>query len=85
MSKKIPKYDDYALIGRTRMDAALALANSNPVLLSRGKIDGSSIIHKFGATVDAATSFIPVTTSGTWQTPTTAQALEIVSDSINDD
>ena len=45
----IPKYDDYELIGRVRTDAVLALANSDPLLLTRGLIDGAKVVHKFGA------------------------------------
>ena len=54
MVRKIPKYYDYELIGRTRMDAMLALANSNSVLIARGLIDGASVVNKFGGGCEAA-------------------------------
>lgn len=84
MSKTIPQYDNYKLIGRTRLDAAIALANSNPILLARDLVDGLSIVHKFGAASSIGTALKPVTTSQTYKTPTTATALELVSDSTDD-
>ena len=67
-----------------RTDAGLALANSSPLLMARGMISSASVVHKFGAVSGVGTAFKPVTTSQTYQTPTTAQALEIVSDSTDD-
>ena len=52
MSRIIPKYYDYDLGGRTRMDASLALANCNPLLIARGLIDGTSQVNKFGENPD---------------------------------
>ena len=82
--RKIPKYDDYKLIGRARVDANLALANSNPTLIARGLIDGASVIHKFGSAGDVGLSLVPISTAKTYKTPTIATALELVSDSVND-
>jgi len=48
MTRKIPKYDDYPQIGRLRLDPTLALANSNPLLIARGLVDGASIIFAMG-------------------------------------
>ena len=48
MTRIIPKYYDYPMIGRTRNDADLALANSDPLLIRRGLVDGASLVHKFG-------------------------------------
>ena len=84
MPKIIPKYDDYELIGRTRLDATIALANSNPHLIARGLIDGTNVVHKFGAASDVGLSLVPVTTSQTYPTPVTAESLEVLSDSTND-
>lgn len=42
-------------------------------------------VHKFGAVDSVGTSWVPLTQSQTWQTPTTAQALEIVSTNNTDD
>lgn len=84
MSRIIPKYYDYDLIGRTRMDAAIALANSDPHLIARGLIDGASVVHKFGAATNVGLSLVPITTSQSYMTPTVAQSLELVSDSTDD-
>lgn len=48
-----------------------------------GDIPGYSVVHKFGATT-LTTTMAPITQAGTYQTPTTAQALEVVSSSAND-
>jgi hypothetical protein len=58
MARKIPKYYDYELIGRTRLDATLALANSDPLLIRRGLVTGGSLVHKFGRD--------PAAANGTW-------------------
>lgn len=50
-----------------------------------GEVAGWSHVRKFGAALDIGTSIVPVTTSKTYQTPTTAQALEIVSDDNTND
>ena len=84
MPRKVPVYDDYELIGRVRTDASLALANSDPILLSRGLINGASVVHKFGAASAIAGAFKPITTSQTYQTPKVAEALEVLSDSTDD-
>jgi len=52
MSRIIPKYYNYPMIGRTRNDADIALANSDPLLIRRGLIEGASIVHKFGRNPD---------------------------------
>jgi hypothetical protein len=49
----------------------------------RGNIPGYSIVHKFGAS-SVNTTLSPVTETGTYSTPTTATALEFVSDDTND-
>jgi hypothetical protein len=51
--------------------------------VSAGEVPGVSIFHKFGAG-DLGTTVAPVTLTGSYFTPTTAQALEFVSDSAND-
>ncbi len=43
-----------------------------------------SVVHKFGAAVGVGTSLVPVTTAKVYVTPTTAAALEVVSDDAND-
>ena len=80
MPRKIPVYDDYELIGRVRTDAGLALANSDPILLSRGLINSASVVHKYGAASAIAGAFKPITTSQTYQTPKVAEALEVMAD-----
>ena len=54
MTRKIPAYDDYPQIGRLRLDPALALANSDPLLIARGLVTGFSQVNKFGANPDSA-------------------------------
>ena len=60
------------------------MANSTPLLLSRGLIDGASVVHKFGAISGVGTAFAPVSTSGTYETPMVAVALEVVSTATAD-
>jgi len=48
MSRIIPQFYNYDLIGRVRMDANVALANSNPLLIARGLVAGASCVNKFG-------------------------------------
>lgn len=48
-----------------------------------GKVEGYTIIHKFGEGA-IGTTIQPVTTTGTYMTPTSAAALEILSDDPND-
>jgi len=62
LTRIIPKYDDYKLIGRTRLDAIIALANSNPLLIARGLVDGASQVNKFGENPDIAVG----TTEDVW-------------------
>jgi len=50
-----------------------------------GKIKGKTITRKFGANDTVGTSWEPITSSGTYQTPTTAQTVEIVSDDNTND
>lgn len=53
--------------------------------LTAGRIGKTTLIHKFGAAESIGTSLVPVTSSKTYQTPQTAQSLEIVStDNTND-
>lgn len=66
------------------MDADVALANSNPLLLARGLVEGASIVHKFGANTSIPTTLSPVSTSLVYPTPVAATALEVVSDSTDD-
>lgn len=51
--------------------------------VAEGEVPGYSLIHKFGAGT-LTTTMKPITNAGTFQTPTTAQSLEIVSSSAND-
>ena len=80
MSRIIPKYYDYDLIGRTRMDASLALANSHPLLIARGLIDGTSQVNKFGdnPSITAGTTEDVWDVGGTYPFPTTADITHIV-------
>jgi hypothetical protein len=52
--------------------------------VAQGKITGYSLVHKFGAAL-LTTSIAPITNSGFYRVPTTATALEFVSDSTDDD
>ena len=51
--------------------------------VSQGSVAGETIIHKFGAG-SVGTTLAPVTQSGFYRTPTTAVALEFVSDDVDD-
>jgi len=51
--------------------------------VAKGNVPKHSLIHKFGAHT-ITTTLEPVALSGTYPTPTTATALEFVSDSAND-
>lgn len=52
--------------------------------VSKGKVPGHSIIHKFGRNSAVGTSLVPVASAAVYQTPTTAQSLEFVSSSASD-
>ncbi len=54
-----------------------------PERIQLGEISGSKLVHKFGGS-EISSTLLPVTLDGTYQTPTTAQALEILSDDAND-
>ena len=47
--------------------------------VARGNVTGAEIIHKFGGNADVGTTTTPITTSGTYQTPSTPLSLEILS------
>jgi hypothetical protein len=63
------------------------MADFNPkpwyLRVAEGEIPGYSLIHKFGAGT-LTTTMSPITNAGTYQTPSTVQALEVVSDNAND-
>ena len=52
--------------------------------VAKGNVAGHSLIHKFGRNPAIGTSFEPLTSSGVYQMPSSAQSLEIVSDNAND-
>lgn len=54
------------------------------VEVSRGNISTYSVLHQFGASRNVTSTLAPITLSGVYQTPTTAQALEVVSSDAND-
>ena len=74
MTRIIPKYDDYPLIGRVRLDPSLALANSDPLLIARGLISGTSQVNKFGENPDITAGSVEDVWDGggTYAFPTTA-------------
>lgn len=51
--------------------------------VAKGNVAGHSLVHKFGAG-QISSIFAPVSQTSSYQTPTTAQALEFVSSSGND-
>ena len=84
---KLPKFDRHTYVAINNdvvPDAELALANSNPIMMARDCVDGIKMVHKFGASTVIPTTLSPVTTSLTYPTPTVPTALEIVSDSTDD-
>jgi len=46
---------------------------------SKGNVDGHSIVHKFGHSDAVGTTIVPVASGNVYQTPTSAQSLELVS------
>ena len=52
--------------------------------VAEGGIPGYSLVHKFGASAAIGTSLAPVCLANSYPTPTSAAALEFVSDSVND-
>lgn len=49
----------------------------------KGNVPGHSLIHVFGK-ADVGTTFVPIASSLKYPTPTTATALEVISDDAND-
>lgn len=54
------------------------------IRLVRGQITEYSEVHKFGTNENVGTTFVPIARGGTYQTPTAAAALEVVSSDAND-
>jgi len=54
------------------------------IRVAAGEVQGYKIINKFGFNGDVGTSFVPATSSGTYQTPIDDTEIEIVSNSVND-
>lgn len=52
--------------------------------VAKGKVAGHSLVNKFGYNGTVGTSFTPICSSGTYQTPIADTSIEIVSDSTND-
>ena len=52
--------------------------------VARGNVEGASIVHKFGANANIGTTISPITSSGTYQTPATAEVLELLSSDAGD-
>jgi len=66
--------------------AGISLLNDgNYHSIVAGKQVGKTIMRKFGANSEVGTSWEPITSSATYQTPTTAQTVEIVSDDNTND
>lgn len=68
---------------------AIDLKNFTPtkemlIDVALGKVAGMSIVNKFGRNSAIGTTIAPVCLGGNYRTPTTATALEIVSDNTND-
>lgn len=52
--------------------------------VAKGNVAKHSIVDKFGENSSIGTSYVPVASGGTYQTPTALTSVEIVSDSAND-
>lgn len=52
--------------------------------VAKGNIPNHSLVHKFGASASVGTTLSPVALANTYQTPTSATALEFVSSDAND-
>ena len=60
------------------------VANDYHVDISRGRIRGASIVHKFGHNEGIGTTYVPISDDGIYQTPTSLTSLELVSSDAND-
>lgn len=52
--------------------------------VEQGVVPNWSYVRKFGRIVNCTTTLTPISSSGTYQTPTSAQSLEIISSNAND-
>jgi len=55
------------------------------VEIHKGNIENHSLVHKFGSNDAVGTSYVPLTSSGTYMTPTALTSLEMVSDDNTND
>jgi hypothetical protein len=79
----VDKYFKTTGVG-TDLDPFLSIPADFYLEVRKGNVEKHSIIQKFGAIQDVTTTLTPVTSSGTYPTPTTPIALELVSDSVDD-
>ena len=84
MGWKIPAFVADKTLRNSRHLATTALANSESILMARGLVDGTKIVQKFGAASAVGLSLVPISSTQTYKTPQIAEALEIVSDSTDD-
>ena len=88
MPKKIPIYDSWPEHGRHRIDSTLALANSDPLLIRRGLVEGAIVVHKFGLNPDipngAWGGVLQATTQFTWQTAATTVRIKAGGNAADD-
>ena len=66
------------------MIAISAVNQDRELKVAQGKVPNYTIINKFGTNDNVGTTMVPITRAGVFQTPTTAQSLEIVSSSSDD-
>lgn len=91
MRKVIPRYEKYPfLIGKTGLDPSVALANSDPLLIQRGLIEGATMWHGMGERESMGTSpqgeDVWRGTATVIPTPDAAGVqMEVVSTSVEDD
>lgn len=64
------------------MNQPIHITNT-PLAKAKGDTE-SEIVHKFGSISGVTTTLTPITTSGTYPTPTTLTSLELLSDNTND-
>jgi len=77
-------FSAYGQTGEERDAAGNGIRSDFLIELAKGDVRDHIVIHKFGAANDIGTAWTLVSSSKTYQTPATAQALEAVSTSDSD-
>lgn len=74
----------YSKLFGTPQSSLNRLNESNLISIAKHQQAHQKIVHKFGSNLAVGSTLAPITTSGTFQTPTVLTSLEILSSSVND-